>query len=598
MISRTYIQIIAVIIIMAMIVPQFVIAEITEVVSTSVELDSINADIYDSVVNIANASSAQNPNTWNPAYQGVWIGGSTEESIIELNQIATDQTGLFVATEFTFSSSQIMSGASSFVVRLPIINSDPTDIYCSGGILPFFLLKIYSMDTGTTYELNETVYNPTFGRYGTIDFVGTHATICEQWVDSADDDITEAEDQYTVDDRVYVFVTCPIISNQRYLFTVWVEYVADARMQLAISPNDIARDNVTISQVKYEIPINPLEHIGGLIELPLDLGWSFDFRSGLSSGMFAKEMYLPAGTIIIWTICPNQTTDYHSLMMPFGADSNVSFSLEIWDHMLNVIWSEGATEFTDYILFGSDNPIVNTHSWLTVHLTLTNDALLTLFFIDKPGYDWTVIDDPLTLGDDQHIWATPLSSYLVTTNEIDTPIIYDSYTNVPREEWWLSTELWGFIAGAAYIAGGIAVFTFNPAVGSLLVGVGISLIVATNYQTLSDYYDGAKKWFGNMIDGAMDLLNDFFDFIYAIGEGIWEVIQWLVDQIVEYGSYLLGLLVVAVALLIFFFPIHYQLKLWTSALLLSKGKVEAASKELTDVAKDIGDKAGKIRGLI
>ncbi len=86
--------------------------------------------------------------------------------------------------------------------------------------------------------------------------------------------------------------------------------------------------------------------------------------------------------------------------------------------------------------------------------------------------------------------------------------------------------------------------------------------------------------------------------LWSIGEYIYDALTWLADQIVEYGAYLLGLLMIGAALLIFFYPIHYQLKLWTSALLLAQGKTAEAQKGVEEVAADISDKAGKVGGML
>jgi hypothetical protein len=91
----------------------------------------------------------------------------------------------------------------------------------------------------------------------------------------------------------------------------------------------------------------------------------------------------------------------------------------------------------------------------------------------------------------------------------------------------------------------------------------------------------------NLIDFAMGVLQGMGNFIRAVGEFIYTALTWLVDSILEYGSILLGLLIVGVGLLIFFYPIHYQVKLWTAGLLMAQGKFTQADRELSGVAKDI-----------
>ena len=71
--------------------------------------------------------------------------------------------------------------------------------------------------------------------------------------------------------------------------------------------------------------------------------------------------------------------------------------------------------------------------------------------------------------------------------------------------------------------------------------------------------------------------------------------MWFADAVTEYGSVLLGLLIIAVALALFFAPIYTQLKLWGIAWRMAEGDVQAAAAQAQDLASQASGVMSKLR---
>ena len=96
----------------------------------------------------------------------------------------------------------------------------------------------------------------------------------------------------------------------------------------------------------------------------------------------------------------------------------------------------------------------------------------------------------------------------------------------------------------------------------------------------------------NAIRDALDMVGNF---LLAVGQAIYDALVWFADAVMEYGSVLLGLLIIAVALALFFLPVYAQIKLWGIFLSFSEGKVDKAVAQSQDLASTIGGVAGKLR---
>ena len=151
------------------------------------------------------------------------------------------------------------------------------------------------------------------------------------------------------------------------------------------------------------------------------------------------------------------------------------------------------------------------------------------------------------------------------------------------------------VAGAALIPVGIGV---PMLAGGILVGVGLGLVildeVAHNegYSGIGSYLGGI---FSNALDNLWDELQGVGNFLRAVGEAIYDGLVWFADAVTEYGSVLLGLLIIAVALALFFAPIYTQLKLWGIAWRMAEGDVQAAAAQAQDLASQASGVIKKLR---
>jgi len=100
----------------------------------------------------------------------------------------------------------------------------------------------------------------------------------------------------------------------------------------------------------------------------------------------------------------------------------------------------------------------------------------------------------------------------------------------------------------------------------------------------------------NLIDAAWDFLKGLGEWLWSIGEMIYDSLVWLMEAISEYGAILLGLAIVFVALAIVFFGIYYQLKLWLMGLALAKGDYDRAAAHAGEVTSNISKGLGKLKG--
>jgi hypothetical protein len=79
-----------------------------------------------------------------------------------------------------------------------------------------------------------------------------------------------------------------------------------------------------------------------------------------------------------------------------------------------------------------------------------------------------------------------------------------------------------------------------------------------------------------------------------VGEYVYNSLVWLGNAIVEYGSIILGLLAIFIIILIFFFVIWFQLKLWGIGLRMAEGDWKGASKEGQELASTVEKGVGKV----
>lgn len=632
--TRTALKALSIFIIMALIIPQYVQASSrTEIVTNTISVDSANEGTYDETVNVATDASVVNPSTWNPSYQGVWIGGSTEESLFRFNEWTTpdyfglpavDGSGVLeVTTEFNFSSHQIMSGASEWVVRLPN--------YVDAAEIWDFYLTVYEIPSSNCYHFTpqpESLMTLDSWIDLTFDVPSAVHRLYSLRLDLTDVDPMDGNDIYTVDHRTYVTIRAPIIPGHIYLFETLAQYQPNEQFKVYLSPNDVASDGLYNSFTNRLTMSAPDIYQYYEKNLTLDLGWSFDFRVGIGGGYSGQELYLVAGHELgFWAYCHDggSTDGYHSIMIPFGKDNDTArFSVRVYKatDTMTAWWTSAAYTYVGYILA---HTVTNKDAGLTGFLNdfffiiirpewtmrirfITDDLNPTgpisdgaiwnstqQFFV----YNGTLGSGPWDFRSNMHLVNSYLISYtmpvapdvLVGGKPLNNRLFYVRQAMIDRLTAFL--ELTPFAgAGKVFLnmledVGG----RIRQVCAGLYGGISGIPVISWLVEHARDFMIGAATliWgtLKNLIDFSMGILQGIGNFIRAVGEFIYTALTWLVDSILEYGSILLGLLIVGVGLLIFFYPIHYQVKLWTAGLLMAQGKFTQADRELSGVAKDI-----------
>jgi hypothetical protein len=574
-----------------------------EIVQHNIELavDSVNQDRYDSVVNLADPSTAiTNPDTWMPSPQGIWLGASTAESLFEFDHIMTADNVFQVHSQHRFNSTQIMNGASTTIIRSPIAADNVIEMK----------LRVFIVDDD--WEIR-------FPFYPVPDITGDRIDVLSVDIDMGDTSVTEGGDQWTVDGRTYVKLYAPIYSGVNYVFSWWAKYAPDSRPAMYLSGQDICNDNVTKTQVSVYSKSSPDQSYTKVYSWDIDPGISFDCQQGLGNGVYAQSFYMNAGDTLSFQIVPlNNVGEYYdTVMIPFvTADGTINAKVRAergginapFDDVWTPYWEAERTEWNGYILACSPNKLpsdVPDHIKITVEF-LTPERVNWIFVdgasrdIGQNLYNRAVVtNDGIKHTVHSRVYASYQESiqpiYMPSLNPDDFPAMPEPQIN-DRVDWTGTIIGWAMIlVGAALIPVGIGV---PMLAGGILVGVGLGLVILDEiahkkgYSGVGEYLGGI---FSNALDNLWDKLQDVGNFIRAVGEAIYDGLVWFADAVTEYGSVLLGLLIIAVALALFFAPIYTQLKLWGIAWRMAEGDVQAAAAQAQDLASQASGIVSKFR---
>lgn len=613
--SKYLLPITAVLIVSMMIVPQFVQARSTVEQSITLDYASINEGMYDEVVNVANESAASNPSTWDPTYQGVWVGGPTQESLFQFNDVVTDGSRLVIGWTCRFTSQQIMSGASEMVVRLPIAVDEAVKSF------DFHLFAVTSPDVQYTiaYDTPDTtIATPVFENRSEV-YDMLYATNYRP-----DSMVLDGNDIYVTGDRAYITVRAPIIPDQDYLIVVKAHYQDQSRFKMYVSPNDVCTDGSIGCQVARYVVLGIDRYTFEEVSLDVDPGFSFDFRQGIGNGITSFDAYVNAGsTINMKSWAPLTGTGYHTLMIPFTSESgelNCSIKVDAIapGELRRTLWTAPAKTYqSGYIIASSPGTMSYEGKWL-IDVTLTVGSSQRLKFIMQniPNED----DGFGTFSPDARIYTAhgnavektfiheggansrryafqTFNAYGVTEQPVFTVPPATPIEDVPQDAFNRRLSIWDELA----------IWLINTSPIGVIANIAVTGTVGTEVTEwawrsmrylVDDVGNTIPRMVQNAIDSFINAMQDFGKFLWSIGEEIFNILTWLVDVIIEYGSVLLGLLIIGVALALFFAPVYAQIKLWGIFLSFSEGKVDKAVAQAQDLASQGSAAVGKIKGLI
>lgn len=579
-------------------VPNFAYAATYDTVQKTIDLqiDSANQSEYDDMVNLGEPERAiTNIDTWMPAPQGVWLGASTEESLFQFNQVLPETNTFDLYTEVKFNSSQIMNGASITIIRSPIH---------SNGVISQELTVHRLLTPG--WDVDEAP--PAF--LFDADFV----TIASISINMSDASITSGEDCWTVGNRTYIKLHAPLYSGVSYVFMWHATYAMDSRPAIYISGQDIANDNITNTKVCIKREITPVDSDYFVYEWNIDPGISYDMLNGLGNALYAEEVYVRVGDYLTWETSAPERPDagdyFHTLMLPFVTDDhtlNASLRFTKANVGETLVWEEDRYEWFDYILACSDTALglIEGGRYCRFNLTFNENKTVTFMFIDSPEADYLDNQATFTLSGVRHtVFARPWASNQLSVGEVSAPSLnpsdFPALVNVQENEQqtWYGTivGMIMIVAGSLLIATGVGI-----PFGIALMAGGMGMIILEDiahdmgYSGLGDLVAGT---FQNLVDAIWPILKGIGEFLWSVGEFIWEALNWIVDAIIEYGAVLLGLLIVGVAMLLYFYPLRYTIKIFASFLLMAQGRLEAAADKgystSTDIVTDFTKPAKKV----
>lgn len=581
MILKKLLPVIAILMVVCIVAPGYIQAAEYVDRTLNLEIESKYQNEHDEVVNVANESSIQNPDTWDPAPQGIWIGSSTEESLFKFDAVATENNRLQVGSTVRFNRTQIMNGGSEFIVRSPI--SAKGVLTQTLGIIQFSGNASYALEARTSTDFTDGTY---------VAFITVNMT---------DTSITTGEDCWTLNDRTYVLVRCPIYSGYDYAFIWTATYDVDESFTVYVSGQDIVNDNLMETQVSYYTNPEPDVYNEMVHSFAVDPGISFDFLTGLGNGVYANSFYMHAGDTIQFTVTNDYIPEaYHTIMVPFGTDDgtlNATVTVERWSlGALVPFWSNGSRVWNDYILACSDSNITG-GDWspLLVTITVNEEERVNWIFADAPSgtpldyaYDYATLS---LEGIDHTVYARPWHSYQPSIYQVFAPSMNPG--DFPD---WMAPEpaseatWYGTIIGVCLvIIGGTMVATgFLAPVGAIVAGIGTGMIIGDIARGGHLIEGGTLPGFlENALDAIRDAFEAFGQFLISIGEGLWDALCWLADAIVEYGAFILGLLMIAVGIFIFFKAMKYQLEFWDMMWAMASGDWKGAAKAANGLDRDI-----------
>ena len=548
----------------------------------NLQIASEHADEYSEVVNVAEESAITNPDTWDPAPQGIWIGASTQESLFAFDTVATAFNRFHVASEVRFNSSQIMNGVSCLIIRSPISSEGVDEMR----------LRIYAM-TGEDWDIGLLA-----NEYAPI--TGDVYQIAGADIDMTDTSITGGSDSWTADERTYTRVFAPIYSGISYVFAWTAIYEQDERFKLYLSSQDIANDNITKTRIgQYTLPA-PDTDIQERSLFGVDPGISFDMITGLGNGVWAKSFYMEVGDTLSFQVSIGiySGSPYHVVMIPFGTeDGTLNATVTVMTTSYTPIWTDDNTAWTDYILACPSSGVASHPQSVRVNVTVNAAERVNWIFVDSPSgvllTDMNYNRASLTIDGVLHtVYARPWSSYQLSIGEVIQPSLNPAdWPPIVEEVVNQQANYYGTIIGAiAVVIGGALIATgIGAPIGFLIGGAGAVMIAADLNRGGTLINGDIPGWLSNPLDVIWDTLISVGEFLWSVGEALYDAITWVVDAINDYLPILLGLLIIAVALGLFFIPIYAQLKLWGIAWRLAEGDLQKAAAQASDLAGEAED---------
>lgn len=586
--------------------PQFVVAE-TQTAVTKVADFKPESDDYDETRNVANGTSKTNRDTWDPLPEGIFVGGIIEESKMRVKEVGTASTNyLSISTKMRFQAGYLSTGASQFIVRLPIhVTGD------SANGPRWVSLKIYESLEGESEDL--MAYSSDLGN------------IFSHWLDPGNQSLFGgmSESSWITGDRIYARMLAPLLTDRDYIFEAQMEYAQNVPMDLYWQPSDLCSDQITQTSINYHWEIDPSQTLNRTYTIDADAGWSFVFQRGIGGVAADYTAFYDEYSYIYFEKFVETQTLSTTGRVTFILEFRLNFSEEL-NYTLRVNWVNGTTggmteilsdEYWDnksarhVLIAGTDDNYTidgvevdgRYFAYFKIQLRVNNATqlqMLASYDDNVPGYSdmgfwhnkFTVYEaeDDSDMGQDVFFapWCTiEIAPYSWNKTYPETSI-WDSGFWAGVSEWW--DEHWFDVLGCVLVIAGVVLMAtgVGAVIGYYLLGAGLTMLLMNNVDWLADL----ARNFVRMIIDALTWLGTW---LWKIAMAIWEAVTWIFDQIVYYGSILIGLLIVLVAIIIVVVPIFYEIKILGAFLAMAQGDYEKASAQLAGVVTSAKSLVGR-----
>lgn len=581
----------------------------------------------DEVANIANDTITYNTDTWNPLPSGVFVGGTIKESKMELREYAvgisqgatftSHYSELLLTTPMQVKQDYVMTGASQFVVRLPLAMDEFPPSY--------IVFYIYKMPTPDDYQIVRRVGSIGSGGGNVLDVLTTdggtldcvaYGTLLSPFPDSP------TAWAYVRDGRAYCSITAPLHSDVWYLLVCHAYYPVDSRFQFYFTAGDLCSDGITSSHVAYEYHPAFDQNITKDNPVNADLGFSFVFQAGLGLNAISYSRLFNAGDELRFNVLiPIGTATYHVSCLNFLTEFRTNNETITWgveasavvDGLSQTVLSHtywtGKTHnsmivasqptmynYTSNFASGGINYIK-----VLVILTLESTNRIEFLLVDD---DATAIysDVPYTGNPYQRLWhfngigedLEMLFFNLWSTVSLDQlSLNWSVGASAPSHSlgFWEGVGHWWdkhWIDGLAlvFIVGGIALSPFTLGGSLALVSIGITILLYHNWAAF-------RNAVNNLIKYVLDGLEWLGKWLWKIGMMIWKALTWFIDRLVYFGSELIAMLIYFGAVILPVFIILITMKLMSILYRLAKADLKGAEEESRDLIHTVsGGKVG------
>ena len=599
------------------ILPQYVSAatdEVTEIADFRPE-----ANDYDEVVNVANETIETNIDSWNPRPEGIFVGGVIKESLMQLNEVGVgDDNYLRISTRMHFQAGYLSSGASMFVVRLPINIPDDDS-------LTDLDLKFYELNEGgdyaVTFDSGSVPWEPGIdivadGRL--VAYVENIANIQAHALDPTGEPIWGgiAYESWVSENRAYVRLIAPILTDRDYIITMQAIYEPSVPFEIYWQPSDLCSDNILDTHIAYKWELDPFTNLTRDYPVECDAGWSFVFQQGIGGLATTFDAYYAAGSsILFWKFVETETEKVSGAItftMEFQVDpvEELNWNLNVmWYNMtdgshqtvLHSSYWDAQTSRTMIVAGNADNysssGVEYDGRWYQVFLVqlginnATRMRMMTYYDPDLPGMEalyvggiipWLAVM-PNKLFVMQPSGTTTNAFFAPWCTVMIAPYTYNVTWMAPPPEsktgfwegvgnWW--DEHWVDVLGVAMIIGGAALILtgVGAGFGVALIAAGIGVLLYDNVDWIHNAVDNFVRM---VIDGLLWLGN----WLWKIATGIWKAVTWFIDALLNAGSNLLAIIIYAAAIILPIVVLTVVTKLMSVFAHIAEGDFAAAAGE-------------------